>query len=179
MSGENWSQLSYDFGDLTSKNSSKHLDEKNGASRNDPQSSEIVFPKGSGSGSTIQNQTQSFLYIVMQLCKTETLKDWLKDNTDLDHLSRRVKAFEIIQQICDGVSYIHQQGLIHRFLINLKFYWKLPPPQTNKKKIINGALHQSIPYTEILELFHVKIFFTDEPVGIVYNVLYLQSSSFY
>ena len=70
----------------------------------------------------MQNQTQSFLYIVMQLCKPETLKDWLKVNTDLDHLSRRAKAFEIIQQICDGVSYIHEQELFHRYIIKFKLY---------------------------------------------------------
>ncbi len=67
-------------------------------------------------------QPQPYLYIVMQLCKRETLKDWLEINKNLDAIERGAKAREIFQQICFGVDYIHQQKHIHRYLKIFKKY---------------------------------------------------------
>eukprot|EP00057_Strongylocentrotus_purpuratus_P033626 XP_792135.3 PREDICTED: eukaryotic translation initiation factor 2-alpha kinase 3 isoform X1 [Strongylocentrotus purpuratus] len=54
-----------------------------------------------------------YLYIQMQLCRKETLKDWLSTNT----LSRdRNKVLHIFHQILEAVNYIHGCGMIHRDL---------------------------------------------------------------
>lgn len=54
-----------------------------------------------------------FLYIQMQLCQQETLKDWLMSNT----LNRdRGIVLNIFDQIVCAVDYVHRSGLIHRDL---------------------------------------------------------------
>ena len=54
-----------------------------------------------------------FLYIVMQLCQKESLRDWLRSCT----LQRsRLKSLSMFREICLGVEYVHAQGLIHRDL---------------------------------------------------------------
>lgn len=53
-----------------------------------------------------------FLYIQMQLCREESLKDWLHDNHTRDY----VKILDIFRQILSAVEYVHLQGLIHRDL---------------------------------------------------------------
>ena len=49
----------------------------------------------------------------LQLCKRETLRDYLNANTLVRDKSDIIVIF---RQICDAVSYIHSQGLIHRDL---------------------------------------------------------------
>lgn len=54
-----------------------------------------------------------YLYIQMQLCKRESLKDWLNGNT----LNRDKKELlNIFDQILCAVDYIHECGLMHRDL---------------------------------------------------------------
>ena len=54
-----------------------------------------------------------YLYIQMQLCRRESLKDWLNANT----LSRdRKQLVDIFDQILCAVDYIHDCGLMHRDL---------------------------------------------------------------
>ena len=52
-----------------------------------------------------------YLYIVMQLCQKESLRSWLKNNS-----SGRSKGhcLSMFNEICNGVEYVHNQGLIHR-----------------------------------------------------------------
>jgi hypothetical protein len=54
-----------------------------------------------------------FLYIQMQLCRLETLKDWLSA-----HIPNRDSAVcvDIFWQIVGAVDYVHSKGLIHRDL---------------------------------------------------------------
>lgn len=54
-----------------------------------------------------------YLYIQMQLCKKQSLKDWLKLNK-LD--TRQTEIVPIFRQIVDAVEYVHLKGLIHRDL---------------------------------------------------------------
>ena len=54
-----------------------------------------------------------YLYIQMQLCRRESLKDWLNANT----LQRdRREMLDIFDQIVSAVNYIHESGLMHRDL---------------------------------------------------------------
>lgn len=64
---------------------------------------------------------QICLYIQMQLCRTVTLADWIREKNQqhkaTDDLAFRVKnAASIFKQISRGLDHIHQQGIIHRDL---------------------------------------------------------------
>jgi len=54
-----------------------------------------------------------FLYIQMQLCMSNTLKDWLNEN--LESRSRSY-IMNIFQQILNAVEYCHNQEMMHRDL---------------------------------------------------------------
>lgn len=57
--------------------------------------------------------TRHYLYIQMQLCHQNSLREWLKDNTE----NRNMKyILGIFSQIIQAVEYVHLQGLIHRDL---------------------------------------------------------------
>lgn len=55
----------------------------------------------------------SYLYIQMQLCRKQSLKDWLLEN---DTTMRANQSLAIFKQIVEGVEYVHLKGLIHRDL---------------------------------------------------------------
>ncbi len=63
-----------------------------------------------------------YLYIQMQLCRKDTLKDWLFANS-----SKRDSdlVLDIFNQIVSAVHYVHSMGLMHRDLkvFNLKHYF--------------------------------------------------------
>lgn len=63
----------------------------------------------------------TFLYIQMQLCRKESLRDWLNKNKDRDP-SIIWKYFE---QIVSAVEYIHLQELIHRDLKPSNIFFSL------------------------------------------------------
>ncbi|KAL3289494.1 hypothetical protein HHI36_022915 [Cryptolaemus montrouzieri] len=53
-----------------------------------------------------------FLYIQMQLCQKENLKDWMVKNHD----RKKETVVGLFSQIISAVEYVHLQGLIHRDL---------------------------------------------------------------
>jgi len=54
-----------------------------------------------------------YLYIQMQLCQPESLKDWLNGNT----LNRsKHQLLNMFHQIVSAIAYVHQCGLMHRDL---------------------------------------------------------------
>lgn len=57
--------------------------------------------------------SRMYLYIQMQLCRKESLRDWLAENT---HPRDFKKVLSMFEQIVHAVEYVHQQGLIHRDL---------------------------------------------------------------
>ncbi|KAL4232210.1 Eukaryotic translation initiation factor 2-alpha kinase 3 [Mactra antiquata] len=60
-----------------------------------------------------EHKPKLFLYIQMQLCKRETLKDWLSANT----LNRdRHMVLDLFDQIVSAIEYVHDCGLMHRDL---------------------------------------------------------------
>lgn len=57
--------------------------------------------------------SMSYLYIQMQLCRKQSLKDWLFENgTSV----RENESHGIFKQIVEAVEYVHLKGLIHRDL---------------------------------------------------------------
>ncbi|XP_017774007.1 PREDICTED: eukaryotic translation initiation factor 2-alpha kinase-like isoform X2 [Nicrophorus vespilloides] len=54
----------------------------------------------------------SFLYIQMQLCQKNSLREWLLENTKREV----VQTTSIYNQILNAVEYVHKQKLIHRDL---------------------------------------------------------------
>nr|XP_014089548.1 eukaryotic translation initiation factor 2-alpha kinase isoform X1 [Bactrocera oleae] len=58
-------------------------------------------------------QNKVYLYIQMQLCRKECLRDWLRENRCE---SRQSHVASIFHQIVDAVDYVHLKGLIHRDL---------------------------------------------------------------
>ncbi|XP_017849156.1 eukaryotic translation initiation factor 2-alpha kinase isoform X2 [Drosophila busckii] len=61
----------------------------------------------------IQKPNKVYLYIQMQLCRKESLRDWLRDNRTEE---RAAHIAHIFHQIVDAVDYVHLKGLIHRDL---------------------------------------------------------------
>lgn len=57
--------------------------------------------------------TRHYLYIQMQLCHQNSLREWLKDNTTNRNMNY---ILDIFSQIIQAVEYVHLQGLIHRDL---------------------------------------------------------------
>ncbi|XP_049535341.1 eukaryotic translation initiation factor 2-alpha kinase [Anopheles darlingi] len=63
-----------------------------------------------------------YLYIQMQLCHKQSLKEWLSLN---GLLVRRDKIVPIFEQIVSGVEYVHLKGLIHRDLKPSNIFFSL------------------------------------------------------
>lgn len=57
--------------------------------------------------------SMSYLYIQMQLCRKQSLKDWLFES---DKTVRANESLGIFKQIVEAVEYVHLKGLIHRDL---------------------------------------------------------------
>lgn len=71
--------------------------------------------KSNSSGSKPKSKTspKMYLYIQMQLCKRETLKDWLSEHTDKRNCEEVLDFFD---QIVTAVEYVHKKGVLHRDL---------------------------------------------------------------
>lgn len=63
-------------------------------------------------GTAPQRSTPMYLYIQMQLCRKESLKDWLFENKERDINI----ILDMFSQIVCAVEYVHLRGLIHRDL---------------------------------------------------------------
>ncbi|KAH9526816.1 Eukaryotic translation initiation factor 2-alpha kinase 3 [Dermatophagoides farinae] len=60
----------------------------------------------------IKQVPKAYMYIQMQLCKKETLKDWLFEHTE----RKKNEMMYIFVQLLKAVNYVHNNNLIHRDL---------------------------------------------------------------
>lgn len=58
---------------------------------------------------------KTFLYIQMELCVKQTLREWLQEN-NTSSLRDRPHVLSIFRQIVEAVDYVHSSGLMHRDL---------------------------------------------------------------
>ena len=56
----------------------------------------------------------TYLYMELELCRKESLRDWLDKNKNINRYEEDKVRFFI--QMLQGVSYIHEKGVIHRDL---------------------------------------------------------------
>ncbi len=61
----------------------------------------------------MEKEPSIYLYIVMQLCQKESLRSWLR-NCNVQRT--QLKSLAMFNEICNGVEYVHSQGMIHRFV---------------------------------------------------------------
>ena len=79
----------------------------------DESSNSTATRNEANSSTTVDKELHSRpqLFIQMELCRKETLKDWLR----LNHQARtRNHILDIFYQIVCAVDYIHSRGLMHR-----------------------------------------------------------------
>ncbi|EDO48785.1 predicted protein [Nematostella vectensis] len=62
-----------------------------------------------------------YLYIQMQLCQRESLKDWLKNNSTREDIF----CFNVFEQIVNAVEYFHNRGMMHRDLKPSNIFFSL------------------------------------------------------
>jgi translation initiation factor 2-alpha kinase 3 len=69
-----------------------------------------------------QLEAPTYLFIQMQLCRKESLKDWLAQN--VRNRQQRVVS-NYFQQVLEAVMYVHQKGLMHRDLKPSNIFFSL------------------------------------------------------
>nr|XP_029721127.1 eukaryotic translation initiation factor 2-alpha kinase-like [Aedes albopictus] len=87
--------------------------------------SQMVDVTSAGPASTAGNSTVNnkiYLYIQMQLCQKQSLKEWLSLN---DLPARQNRIIPIFEQIVDAVEYVHLKKLIHRDLKPSNIFFSL------------------------------------------------------
>jgi len=87
-----------------------------------------------------QPRQKTYLYIVMQLCHKETLRDWLRINTS----RTRGEGLDIFRQICVGVEYVHSMGLVHRDLKPSNIYFS-----TDNERVIKIGDFGLVTHSEL------------------------------
>uniref|UniRef100_A0A1S4HBH7 non-specific serine/threonine protein kinase n=1 Tax=Anopheles gambiae TaxID=7165 RepID=A0A1S4HBH7_ANOGA len=82
-----------------------------------------TLPSGTDQSKASSAQSNKiYLYIQMQLCHKQSLKEWLSLN---GFPARRDKIVPIFEQIVAGVEYVHLKGLIHRDLKPSNIFFSL------------------------------------------------------
>ncbi|MEQ2164727.1 hypothetical protein GOODEAATRI_009760 [Goodea atripinnis] len=87
-------------------------DTDSGASAASPKT---LIEKKTSSSSHTRQQESVYLYIQMQLCRKENLKDWMAQRCLPDQRELN-QCLDIFLQIAEAVDFLHSKGLMHRDL---------------------------------------------------------------
>ncbi|XP_058061442.1 eukaryotic translation initiation factor 2-alpha kinase-like [Anopheles bellator] len=87
-----------------------------------PENNTASKPPSYASSTLVPQSNKIYLYIQMQLCHKQSLKEWLSLN---GFPARRDKIVPIFEQIVAGVEYVHLKGLIHRDLKPSNIFFSL------------------------------------------------------
>jgi serine/threonine protein kinase len=72
----------------------------------------LDLSSGGGVMTSSPKPSRMYLFIQMQLCRRESLKEWLRDQPDRSTDT----VLQMFDQIVQAVEYVHVQGMIHRDL---------------------------------------------------------------
>ncbi|XP_053697570.1 eukaryotic translation initiation factor 2-alpha kinase-like [Sabethes cyaneus] len=86
------------------------------------ESNHMMDPSSSNATGTSNVSNKIYLYIQMQLCRKQSLKEWLAEN---DLSARQDRTISIFEQIVNAVEYVHLKGLIHRDLKPSNIFFSL------------------------------------------------------
>lgn len=78
----------------------------------------VIKPRGGRrrkEGCRSSNSPKMLLYIQMELCAKETLREWLQKHSSSASRERTI-VLAIFRQIVEAVDYVHSSGLMHRDL---------------------------------------------------------------
>ncbi len=73
---------------------------------------ESELQKTNGDTKTSGQQLIKIVYIQMELCNKQTLRQAIDENLFAD----KDRVWKLFREICEGLAHIHQQGMIHRDL---------------------------------------------------------------
>ncbi|XP_051898356.1 eukaryotic translation initiation factor 2-alpha kinase 3 [Pristis pectinata] len=101
--------------EMNSRSESLHPDCILSRSPPRPTSLNLGLSKGTEEKVKQQNSPKVYLYIQMQLCRKETLKDWMNGRCRMEDRDR-TECLRIFLQMADAVCFLHNKGLMHRDL---------------------------------------------------------------
>lgn len=107
-----------------------------------------------------------YLYIQMQLCQKNSLKEWLCDNLSRDSNT----ILSIFDQTVQAVEYVHLQGLIHRDLKPSNIFFS---PDGQIKVGDFGLVTEMIEDTDVTFDNATKSFFDESRTANVGTELYM------
>uniref|UniRef100_H3CYY3 Eukaryotic translation initiation factor 2-alpha kinase 3 n=1 Tax=Tetraodon nigroviridis TaxID=99883 RepID=H3CYY3_TETNG len=105
-------------GTVTGKNSSSssHTRQQESApSSSPPRPTSLTLALPTPPNQRVQQSPKVYLYIQMQLCRKENLKDWMAQRS-LPEQREHNQCLDIFLQIAEAVDFLHSKGLMHRDL---------------------------------------------------------------
>ncbi|XP_077394327.1 eukaryotic translation initiation factor 2-alpha kinase 3 isoform X2 [Festucalex cinctus] len=86
------------------------------SSSSPPRPNSLALPlPNTPAGQRVQPSPKVYLYIQMQLCRKENLKDWMAQRC-LPEQREHNQCLDIFLQIAEAVDFLHSKGLMHRDL---------------------------------------------------------------
>ncbi|XP_034272000.1 eukaryotic translation initiation factor 2-alpha kinase 3 isoform X2 [Pantherophis guttatus] len=115
-----------------------------------------------------------YLYIQMQLCKKENLKDWMNRRCTIEE-RERTECLVIFLQIAEAVQFLHSKGLMHRDLKPSNIFFTMD----NIVKVGDFGLVTAMDHDEEEESVLTPIPAYDRHTGQVGTKLYMSPEQIY
>ncbi|KAG7271017.1 hypothetical protein CRUP_038468 [Coryphaenoides rupestris] len=99
----------------SSSSCTRSLENAPSASSSPPRPTSLALAIPTHTPARNQPSPKVYLYIQMQLCRKENLKDWMAQRCGPEQRDRN-ECLEIFLQIAEAVDFLHSKGLMHRDL---------------------------------------------------------------